>query len=245
MDFEPLPRRTVTMDAVNRIKEMILDGRLAPGERLPSERTLSELLGVSRPTIREAIRSLVAMHILEVRQGSGTFVSSLSMDQLFRPIQFAIALSDTGIADLFDVRMLLEPGAARFAAQRGTDAELRAIEERADLARQHQDDYQEFARLDFDLHRLIVEASHNGLLVNLHESIGALTLESRTITVQLPGVTERTAEDHAGIARAILARDAAAAERAMRQHLEHVLEAAMAALDGRAETAASSNSSAR
>ena len=70
--FPTITRRSVTMDAAALIKDMILDGRLHPGHRLPSERTLSEALGVSRPSVREAIRSLVAMHILETRHGSGT-----------------------------------------------------------------------------------------------------------------------------------------------------------------------------
>ena len=233
MEFEPLPTRTtVSMDAVDRIKNMILDGRLVRGERLPSERALSEVLGVSRPTVREAIRALVAMHILEVRHGSGTFVSSRSMNQLIRPVQFAIALADTGLRDLFDVRGLIEPGAAALAAQRASDAQLQAIDECVALSRRCQDDHREFAQVDFRLHGLIVEASHNGLLINLHESIAALTLESRTITVELPGVIQVAVEEHEPIAQALLDRNAPAAEAAMRRHLEHVRDMVLAALRG-------------
>ena len=126
--FEPLARRTFVADAIRTIKDMILDGRLAPGQRLPSERALSEALEISRPTVREAIRSLQAMHILESRHGAGTFVASLSVEELLAPLQFVLSLADGGLEHLFEVRLLLEPGAAALAAERATPdagAELR------------------------------------------------------------------------------------------------------------------------
>ena len=113
--FEPLARRTFVADAIRTIKDMILDGRLAPGQRLPSERALSEALGISRPTVREAIRSLQAMHILESRHGAGTFVASLSVEELLAPLQFVLSLADGGLEHLFEVRLMLEPGAAALA----------------------------------------------------------------------------------------------------------------------------------
>jgi DNA-binding FadR family transcriptional regulator len=228
--FEPLVRRNVTMDAIALIKEMIVDGRLRPGQRLPSERALSEALGVSRPTIRESIRSLVSMHSLEVRQGAGTFVASLSLDQLLRPMQFAIALSECGWHDLFEVRLLIEPPAAALAAERASKDELDGMIQcarRGDSGRPRPD---RVASLDYELHERIVNASKNGLLINVHKSISTLAKESRNITVRLPGVAPQAMRDHIEIVSAIASRDAATAEGAMQRHLSRIRDAALASL---------------
>lgn len=230
-EFPTIVRRSVTMDAAALIKDMILDGRLHPGDRLPSERTLSEALGVSRPSVREAIRSLVAMHILDSRHGAGTFVSSLSLDELLRPLQFVVALADSGIRDLFDVRMLIEPGAAALAAERASDKELELICDTAMESTHAEFGYDERARLDVEWHDLLVRSSHNGLLINLHQSISMLSVESRAITVRIDGIREQAVEDHERIARAVASREPDAAQRAMHQHLENVRVQLFAAVD--------------
>ena len=226
--FERLQRRTVTNDAIRLIKEMILNGQLGPGDRLPAERELSEAMGVSRPTIREAIRSLIAMHILEARHGAGTFVSSLSMEELLRPLQFVFALSESGLQELFEVRLLLEPGAAALAAERATEAELAAMRECVERTAREGQDVQRILELDVELHRIISEASRNDLLINMLASISALAVESRKITVQIAGVPRHTLRDHAAIVEAIAAGDAAAAAAHMRAHITSLRNAAVA-----------------
>ena len=232
-DFPAITRRSVTMDTAALIKDMISDGRLGPGARLPSERTLSEALGVSRPSVREAIRSLVAMHILEARHGSGTYVSSLSLDELLRPLQFAVTLADSGIRDLFDVRALIEPGAAALAAQRATDEELAEIERTATTSTAPELNQEQRGEADIEWHDLIVRCSHNGLLINVAQSISLLSVESRAITVRIPGVLDQAVEDHDRIAKAICSRKPAAAQKAMHGHLENVRVALFAALDAK------------
>ena len=219
------------MDTAALIKDMILDGRLGPGHRLPSERTLSEALGVSRPSVREAIRSLVAMHILESRHGSGTYVSSLSLDELLRPLQFVVTLADSGIRDLFDVRALIEPGAAALAAERATDEELEIIKRTARESTAPELNQDERGAWDIEWHDLIVRCSHNGLLINVAQSIGKLSVESRAITVRVPGILDQAVVDHRKIASAICARKPAAAQKAMHRHLDHVRVSLFAALD--------------
>jgi GntR family transcriptional repressor for pyruvate dehydrogenase complex len=235
-EFPTIVRRSVTMDAAALIKDMIIDGRLHPGDKLPSERTLSDALGVSRPSVREAIRSLVAMHIVESRHGAGTFVSSLSLDELLRPLQFVVALAESGTRDLLDVRMLIEPGAAAFAAERATDEELELIRDTAMESTSATLGYDERARLDVEWHDLIVRSSHNGLLINLHQSISMLSAESRAITVRIDGIREQAVDDHTRIARAMMSRKASAAEQAMREHLENVRVQLLAVVDGKKKT---------
>jgi len=216
-------RRTVVSDATALILEMIRDDRLSPGERLPSERALSDSLEVSRATVREAIRSLTAMSILEVRHGAGTFVAALDLDELLRPARLALGLTEQTLDDLFEVRLLLEPQAAGLTAKRATEEERRAIEACVEeAAAVDRDDTTEFLRLDADLHRLISRASHNPLLDNLLTSISALGYESRAATIRLPNMVDRSRMEHGRIADAILARRPELAEAAMRAHVERV-----------------------
>jgi GntR family transcriptional regulator, transcriptional repressor for pyruvate dehydrogenase complex len=111
--FEPLARRTFVAHAIRTIKDMILDGRLAPGQRLPSELALSKALGVSPPTVREAIRSLQAMNILESRHGAGTFVASSASRSRWARCSSSCRWPMAGSSKLFEVRLLLEPGGRR------------------------------------------------------------------------------------------------------------------------------------
>jgi GntR family transcriptional repressor for pyruvate dehydrogenase complex len=229
VEFQPLARRTYVAEAIRTIKDMILDGRLAPGQRLPPERSLSEALGVSRPTVREAIRSLQAMNILESRHGAGTFVASLSVDELLRPLQFVLALAEGGLDHLFEVRLLLEPGAAALAAQRASEEQIAALRDCAARAEAEAvEDAEAMLRLDTELHERIVEASANPLLQHLWAATSALGAESRAYTVRLPGVRPQTITEHHAIVDAIAAGDPAAAEAAMAAHIARIRDAAIA-----------------
>jgi GntR family transcriptional repressor for pyruvate dehydrogenase complex len=226
--FEPLARRTYAADAIRTIKDMILDGRLAPGQRLPAERALSEALGVSRPTVREAIRSLQAMNILESRHGAGTFVSSLSTEELLRPLQFAMSLAEGGLEHLFEVRLLLEPGAAALAAERATAEQVAGLRDCARRAEETPvEEAEAMLRLDTEFHERIVEASGNPLLQHLWSATSALGVESRRYTVRLPTVLPRTIDEHAMIVDAIGAGDGAAAETAMAAHITRIRDLAL------------------
>jgi DNA-binding FadR family transcriptional regulator len=227
--FTPLARRTYVDDVIRTIQDMILDGRLAPGQRLPPERALSEALKVSRPTVREASRSLQAMNILESRHGSGTYVSSLGLKELLAPLQFVLSLAQGGLEHLFEVRLLLEPGAAGAAAERATAEDI------ADLldcvARTETEvgsDPRSLLRLDIELHELILRAAKNPLLEHLMAAISAMGAESRSFTARLPGVSEKTVGDHAAIVAAIAAREPGEARVAMTAHLTRIRDSALA-----------------
>jgi len=228
-EFKPLVRRTYAADVIRTIKDMILDGRLRPGQRLPPERAVSEALGVSRPTVREAIRSLQAMNILESRHGSGTYVASLSVEELLGPLQFVLALAEGGLAHLFEVRLLLEPGAAALAAERAGTADVAALREC--IARAQAEDTANadaLLELDTELHERIVRAAGNPLLEHLLTAISALGRQSRSYTARLPGVLDSTIAEHEAIVDAIAAGDAAAARAAMEAHIARIRDVALA-----------------
>jgi GntR family transcriptional repressor for pyruvate dehydrogenase complex len=220
--FDPLERRSMVSDTTRMIKSMIIDGRLKPGDRLPSERVLCEALGVSRPTLREAITTLVAMKILIAQAGSGTYVSSLDAEDLLEPMQFVLALSHSNYDQLFEARCALEPEVAALAALRATPEELEALSDCVARTKAWRGDLDELERLDQELHRLVAEASHNGILVNVLKSMSSLAAASRRTTVRLPGIAKHTTQDHIAIGDAVLRRDADAARKAMDDHLRGI-----------------------
>lgn len=218
--FAKLRRTSAAADAARSIQQMIVDGRLAPGQRLPAERELSELLGISRPTLRETIRSLVGLNILESRHGAGTFVAALDTATLLEPMQFVMALNERTLGELFEARLLLEPALAALAAERATPAQAAAM--RAAIGGADQ------VEADVALHRLVADAAGNALLAAMLESLSTLGRSSRAITAVRPGVRRRTAEDHEAIVAAVERRDPDAARAAMAAHLERIAATARA-----------------
>jgi GntR family transcriptional repressor for pyruvate dehydrogenase complex len=221
--FPAITRKRVATEAIDHIKAMIVRGELHAHDRLPPERDLADLLAVSRPTLREAIRALIAMKILESRHGEGTFVTSLDPELLAEPIDFLLRLDEHSIVDLFEARQVLEPRLARLAAQRATEADLRALES---LSREYYlklGDFDECSRIDIEFHQRIARAARNPILGALLVSIRALGQESRSRTGRSRAVRQVAAVDHETISAAVSGGDAERAERAMADHLEHML----------------------
>jgi len=128
----------VTDEAIDKIKEMLTDGRLRPGDRLPKEADLAGELGLSRSSLREAVKALSLIHVLDVRQGDGTYVTSLEPGRLLEAMSFVVDFHrDDTVLEFLEVRRILEPAATAMAAQRITDAEVATL--RAHLAAVGQD----------------------------------------------------------------------------------------------------------
>ena len=193
---------------------------------MPSERALSDALGVSRPTVREAAQALSAMNVLEARRGSGTYVSSLAASELLEPLGFVFELTKLTLRSLFEVRLALEPLAAALAAERATEeqrlalSDLRSRGERKRLARA------QVLELDVELHDLIVKAADNELLEAMARSLNILGRQSRELTVRKPGAASRAAHEHRELIDAILRRSPDEARAAMDRHLRNVRAAA-------------------
>jgi GntR family transcriptional repressor for pyruvate dehydrogenase complex len=230
--FERVWRQDAASQAIGVIKEMIVDGRLVSGQKLPPERNMATQLGLSRPTLREAIRTLIAMNILVARHGDGTYVTSLSPELLTQPLDFVLTLDGSGVFDLFDVRRFLEAGAAALAAVRAEDAELDHAQSLVDDVQVHADDLAAVIEHDLELHSAIVSAARNPLLGSLIDSLSGLSEKTRARTVRLPGVARQTLDDHAAIVAALRARDPQLAHQAMAGHLTRVAAALHDSEDG-------------
>jgi GntR family transcriptional regulator, transcriptional repressor for pyruvate dehydrogenase complex len=206
----------------NRIVSLISERQLRPGDKLPSERDLAGMMHVSRPSLREALRALAMINIVEIRQGSGTYVSSLKPELLVEHLDFVFTLDDSTFSELLEARSVLEPSIAALAAVHATEAELQALQECMQKVAAGVDDSDEFLAADIELHQLITHAAHNQILARFMASLTRLGMASRSRTVALPGVRVQTVEDHQEIVNALLNRDAPAAARAMQKHMDNV-----------------------
>ena len=216
-------RTSVTDDAITSIRHMILTGELAPGDRLPPEADLDANLGLSRTSLREAVRALTVLGVIDTRQGDGSYITGLGPELLLGALGLAVDLQrEDTIPDLIAVRRILEPAATALAATRVTAVDLEQIRSyiRSDL---DQDQVGEYIELDWEFHHAIVRAAGNPLLSVLLDGLAAPTVRMRVWRGQtLPGVLERTLEEHRAIADALEARDADLAYAAATVHVAGV-----------------------
>lgn len=190
--------------AIEKIKTMILDGRLKPGDKLPREADLAEQLGISRSPLREAVSVLSMLRILDVRRGDGTYVTSLTPDLLLETMSFIIDFhQDSSILDLFEVRRALEPMAAEKAARlmAGEDAaQLLALTDAVDPDSPIGD----LVANDLEFHHRIAAAASNPVLCSLIDSVAGRTHQARAWrAVTQEDAFEQTQREHRAIALAI------------------------------------------
>jgi DNA-binding FadR family transcriptional regulator len=219
--FVAVKRRKVTTQAIDQIRRLITSRAFAPGQRLPSERELAELLGMSRPSLREVILALSALGVLESQHGRGTFVSSLNADVLALPLTLILEVNKDALLHLLEVRLLLEVGAAESAALRMSEASLGDLAVIRSEEKDALEDIETFVDCDIRFHRVIHEASGNDLLLALMDSLSTLGRQSRLMTASSRAVRNSTLKEHQAIIAALRRRDPAAAGAAMRRHLAH------------------------
>lgn len=205
-----------------RLISLIREQQLRPGDRLPPERDLAAAMHVSRASLREALRGLAMVNVVEIRHGSGTYVSALETDLLIEHLDFVFALNDATFAEALEARQMLEPQLAAAAALNASDEELAQLRDLLARADDSVDDADQFLHADLALHELITQAAHNQILARFMASLTRLGMASRTRTSRLPGVRRASLEGHARIVAALLRRDAAEAADAMRCHLSIV-----------------------
>lgn len=213
----------VTDQAIEKIKQMIVAGELRPGDKLPKERDLAERLGLSRNSLREAVRALTLIRVLETRQGDGTYVTSLEPHILLDVMSFAIELShDRSVLQLLEVRRVLEPAATAMAATRITEEELAKAHARLDDLRLDAP-VEVLVDADLDFHRIIVKASGNPVLATLVERITSQTVRARQWrAVTDENVFKRMQREHQAIYNALEAGDAELARAAATVHIADV-----------------------
>lgn len=210
----------VTDEAISTIKAMIVSGELKPGQRLPPEKELSERLGLSRNSLREAVKSLEVIRVLDVRRGDGTYVTSLEPHLLLEAMAFVVDLhQDASVIEIFEVRRVLEAHAAGLAAVRISDAQLYDLSQLLSSV-DESTSLDDLVSHDIEFHRQITAASGNAYLTGLLESLSSSTIRARVWR----GITEdastaRTLSEHGAIVAALRSRDPDLARAALTLHV--------------------------
>ena len=221
----------VTDEAITKIKDMIISGELSAGDRLPPEKELSEKLGLSRSSLREAVKALEIIRVLDVRRGDGTYVTSLEPQLLTEAMSFIVDLhQDESILDIFEVRRILEPAAAAMAAGRITPEQIAAL--RATM--ENIDDETSVEKLvehDLIFHSLITAAAKNSYLASVLDALSSSTVRARIWRgLTQEKAVDRTLFEHAAIIEALERGDAELVKSLLTVHIsgvEHWLRQAM------------------
>jgi GntR family transcriptional regulator, transcriptional repressor for pyruvate dehydrogenase complex len=223
--FTPVKSTKVYEQVIEQIKDMIVTGKLKKGDRLPPERDLVEQLQVSRTSIREAIRALQIIGLVECRQGGGNFIKESFENSLFEPLSIMFVLQNSKPEEILELRKIVEVETAALAAEKITDDELKSMEAILEELKASTDE-ELSSRLDKEFHYKIAHASRNFLVVSVLSAVSSLMdsfiKDAREMILKQSENKEVLMEHHEGIYKALASRDRNKAAAAMRKHLDLV-----------------------
>ncbi|HXN98282.1 MAG TPA: FadR/GntR family transcriptional regulator [Candidatus Acidoferrales bacterium] len=222
-DFEVVRRNKVYEEVAKQIERLILK-KLKPGDKLPSERELAETLQVSRSSIRDAIRGLELLGLVEPRQGAGTIVRERSTDSVANPFASALKRRQNLVTELLDFRKMLEPPLAARAAANASVDEISEMEEILQRQEKTQGQGDPAIAEDAEFHYSIALASGNSVVLKVIDTLMDLLRDTREQSLQVEGRAQKSLAGHRRILAAIKRHDAEAAKSAMRRHIEDVEE---------------------
>lgn len=225
MQFEKItkPHRTY-QEVLKQINNLIVDGKLRPGDRLMGEREMAVELGVSRTTLREALRTMEFLGWVEIKPGEGTFIRNPQLNEVISPLALALSAEPTQIDELWETRITLEVECAGLAASRGSEEDLRLISYALREMQSCLKDLDAYAKADMRFHYLIAQASQNSMMHRLLQTfvVHIIELIKKAGPLRFSHDTEGlyTIQEHTSIYDAIVSRDAERARVLMRKHLE-------------------------
>lgn len=235
-----MPRKQVKpvapSEVLDQLRQFIESRNMQPGERLPSERTLAQEFCVGRPSVREAIKALQILDVLDSRHGDGTFIKSRAGLSGGWPSQVDLDARNIDLIELLEVRKMIEPTAAALAAARRNEKQLAAMEAEVVALEKRPDDRENLVRHDYLFHEEIVQAAGNHVLQGVASFLGPLLQRSRKLTGRSTPNPRIAIQQHRVILEAIRRRDPDIAEQAMRTHLQTVGLDLIAQTDPRSET---------
>jgi GntR family transcriptional repressor for pyruvate dehydrogenase complex len=220
--FHPIRQRRLYEDIVRQIQILSAERQLQPGDRLPPERELAEILGVSRTSVREAIRVLSAMGLVEVRSGDGTFIREAPT-----PIDPAVSsrLSERALLlDLLEARGVIEEEIVALAVRRATNDEIDQMQVLLKRRDRELSGGKNDLETDLLFHHHVAEATRNPVLVSILKTLNEMWLQSRAATGRAPTSPQKAQEFHQAILEAIRMRDEALARGVMNRHMEDMKE---------------------
>ncbi len=218
--FHPVRPRRIYEDIVRQIQNLIAERRLQTGDRLPSERELAELLSVSRASVREALRVLSAMGLVEVRPGDGTFVRNpyASLDSSL----WGLLGEREFLRDLLEARRIVEEEVVALAVQRATQEDIDQMQDLLDRRERELAAGKHDLETDLQFHQMVAESTRNPVLVSLVRTLCEMWLRSREATGRAPNSPQKAQEFHLALVEAIRMRNEPLARGVMHRHLEHM-----------------------
>lgn len=226
MSLRPIKKFRVYEAVIDQIREMINGEDFPPGTRLPTERDLANTFGVGRPAVREALKILDAVGILEIRPGSGIYVreQKAAKDEQSMALSLLVGMSD--LVSLLELRRVLEVGTARIAAQRATDADIEYLREAYSRLEWQVKNQRVGAAEDYLFHYAVAQATHNRAIIKVFSATTDLyrdaLIRSRSQSLQIPGRPQAILKEHEKILAAVCDRNPDEAARYMQMHLDNV-----------------------
>jgi GntR family transcriptional repressor for pyruvate dehydrogenase complex len=219
--IEPVEKFIFIDQIIEKIKKLIINGDLNPGDFLPGERILSEKLGVSRTSLRQALKALNIMGVLEINPGKKTYIKESFSDILINPFRFIKAIHSIKIRELFEARCVLEEGLVQIAAKKVKSRDLVQIKSFINDAEKYIDNKDEFIYAEFKFHQRIFETADNKILTAVMNSLNELLLVLEKYEKDYLDISDRTLslQQHIRIYDAIKEKDSDKARDVMRIHL--------------------------
>jgi GntR family transcriptional regulator, transcriptional repressor for pyruvate dehydrogenase complex len=215
-------KKGVAHSVVNRVLDLIRTGMLRAGDRLPSERDLIEILDISRPSLREALRALSILGVVDTRHGGGAYVTNLEARTLLAPLDFFLALSEANLTDAFDSRRVVELEIVRTAAQKATADDIEDLNGMLLAHKKVLSDPVAFRILDSRFHARLSATAGNVVLERIAYGLYNMGLDIRRRATQDLSLIRRSLGEHTTIVRSIEAHDPIKAVAAMSLHLDHI-----------------------
>lgn len=227
---DTLIRASISEQVSNRILAMIKSGNLKAGDKLPTEKQMCLALGISRPPLREALKALTLMGILESRQGGRYMVTDLSPTRLVTPFNVLLSVADADLHQQFEARAAVELELVRLCVERATDEQRARIMFLAKDGAKSIDDPIGFRLLDAEYHQAINAGACNAILSTMSEGLYNVAIDARRVASATTGVIEVSIEQHCQVAEAICEGDSERAVQAYSEHLKHVLDTTIRAM---------------
>jgi len=223
--FRPVLKQSLSDRLARRIRDMIRSGSYKQGDRLPAIMEMARRFGVGHPTVREALKKLETVGVVEIRHGAGVFVSRSHEVLLMASPDYAGAVTRKLLLDLITTRMPLEIESISCAARHATPEHLARMQELLAVAAEHLDDDERLNADAMGFHRQIALASGNAVLAQVIDVLQALFTDEQRVILDIGGSREEDQREHQSLLQALQARDEALCARLMREHLERVRQA--------------------
>ncbi|TBL70292.1 FadR/GntR family transcriptional regulator [Paenibacillus thalictri] len=217
--FNPIERKTIVTEITKNLLDYLLSGQVKPGDKIPTERSLSEALGVGRSSLREALKALTVLGLLEVRQGDGTYLKRADSDLLPQVIEWGLLLGEKQTLHLIEAREKIELMLAGMAAERRQENEVLELKQILERMRNSTGNSKEFVEADVAFHLKLAEMANNTVLRDILSSIQALLRAWIRSVIEAAGNAQFSYDEHLPIYLAVEKGDAQAAVEAMASHM--------------------------